>query len=216
MFSLATAYELLYRMQVRVSESLDKRTSTLHTALDAAEAALKQMKSERRRYQAQNYHGLIAAVYDELSRLLGQDTSLQSKYNDSAIEHYRVASKRIRNYIKLTNALEKRYLLHDQPQNLDECMSRLILQNRGHNTPKQGFYMSAQLVRICLENNVCDKLLHAYTLVFQALQRMSDLRHTLAVRYKALTTASAVYACDAAAATLTNNDTTAAVELLGQ
>ncbi|KAG9120384.1 hypothetical protein FRC07_004146, partial [Ceratobasidium sp. 392] len=216
MFSLATAYELLYRMQVRLSEPPDKYTSTLHTALDASVSALKQMKSERRRYQTQDYQGLVASLYDELSRLPSQDTSLQAEYIDLAIEHYRLASKRIGNYIKLTNALEKRYRLHGRLQDLDEYIQRLESQNKGHNTPKQGFYMSAQLVRTCLENNVYDKLLDAYKLVFQALRRMSDLRHTSVVRYNALNTTSAGYACDAAASALTNNNPTAAVELLEQ
>ncbi|KAG8691071.1 hypothetical protein FRC09_011738, partial [Ceratobasidium sp. 395] len=214
--SLATTYELLYRVQARMMEPLEKRTTTLCAALDAGEAALKQMKSERRRYQAQACHALIGSVYDELSRLPDQSRSLQTKYNDLAIEHYRLAFNRIGNYIKMTNALEKRYLLHGRRQDLDECVSRLTQQNKGHNTSRQEYYMSSQLVRICLENNIQDKLLVAYGLVFKALRRMSALRHTSEVRYKALTTVSAGYACDAAASALKINDTTAAVELLEQ
>ncbi|KAG9104067.1 hypothetical protein FRC06_005767 [Ceratobasidium sp. 370] len=216
MLSLATAYELLYRMQMRLEESPDKLASALRMALDTSEAALKQMKAERRRYKAQSCHALVASVCDELSRLPGQDSSLQSKYIDLAIEHYRLATNRIGDYIKMTNALERRYLLHGQRQDLDECISRLIIQNKGHNTPKQDFYMSAQLVRLCLAHNIRDKLLLAYKKVFQALRRMSDLRHTAIVRYKALGNASAGYACDAAASALTNEDTTVAVELLEQ
>ncbi|KAG8740184.1 hypothetical protein FRC10_004623 [Ceratobasidium sp. 414] len=216
MLSLATAYELLYRMQMRLEEPPDKLASSLHVAFDASQAALKQMKAERRRYKEQSCHALVASVCDELSCLPGQDSSLQSKYIDLAIEHYRLAANRIGNYIRMTNALERRYSLHGQQQDLDECVSRLILQNKGHNTPRQDFYMSTQLVRLCLAHDIRDKLLLAYQKVFQALRRMSDLRHTAVVRYKALNNASAGYACDAAASALINGDITAAVELLEQ
>ncbi|KAG8704853.1 hypothetical protein FRC08_002012, partial [Ceratobasidium sp. 394] len=216
LLSLATAYELLYRMQTLLEEPSEKLASTLYMALDAGETALKQMQAERRRYKAQSCHALVASVYDELSRLPGQHRLPQSKCLDLAIEHYRLATNRTGNYIKMTNALERRYLLHGQRQDLDECISRLILQNGGHNTAKQDFYMSAQLVRMCLAHNVRDKLLLAYKKVFQVLRRMSGLRHTAVVRYEALNNASAGYACDAAASALTNEDTTAAVELLEQ
>ncbi|KAG9119020.1 hypothetical protein FRC07_006178, partial [Ceratobasidium sp. 392] len=213
MLSLATTYELLYRTQVRAAKPLDECTSILYTALDTGEAALKDMKSPHR---AQSCRALLASVYDQLSRLPGQDGPLQAEYNDLSIKHYRLAHNSSGNYMKLTNVLEKRCLLHNQPQDLDECISRLISQNKGSVTPKQEFYMSSQLVRLCRENDVRDKLLLAYRLVFQALRRMSSLKHTSIVRYEALVNASSSYACDAAAAALTLNDTTAAIELLEQ
>ncbi|KAG9118620.1 hypothetical protein FRC07_006782 [Ceratobasidium sp. 392] len=211
--SLAIAYELLYRIQVRLGQPTDKRVSTLHAALEAGEAALKQIKPQ---YRARICLALVASIYDELSRLPGQDGTSQSKYNDLAIGCYRRASNKVLHYVKLTNALEKRYLLHGRRQDLDECIQRLILQNKGHSTPDQSFYMSAQLVRLCLEYDVSDKLLLAYQMAFQALRRMSRLGRTFMLRYKALTDVPLGYACDAAAAALARNDTTTAVELLEQ
>ncbi|QRV89970.1 CHAT domain protein [Ceratobasidium sp. AG-Ba] len=212
-YSLGSAYELLYRMQTRLGERLEHRMSTLRTALRAAESAL---KPGSRRYQMRTYHALVASIYDEMSNLSGQGTASQSTYTDLAIEHYRSATNWTGNYIKLTNALEKRYSLHGRRQDLDECVSRLMTQNGGHDTPTNAFYMASQLVRICLDNNLHDKLLPAYKLVFSALRRMSYLGNSSITRYKALSSASASYACDATACALSSNELITAVELLEQ
>ncbi|KAG9121483.1 hypothetical protein FRC07_002552 [Ceratobasidium sp. 392] len=217
---LGKAYTLLYRTQVHAGQSPVQCVSSLEKAMQHHHAALKDTPSNN----APSFHlryTLLGTVNHELSRIPESSNDSRTQHLESAIHYFRKANhtRGLSGFRNLALALESRYRLLHQPQDLDECISLLQRRNtsRGmHLTgrPSQFLDAATQLIRICREHDVNSQLLPSYRLLFKALQKLSHFGYTSTTRYQALFKNSAGHACDAAATALTLDEPTVAIELL--
>ncbi|KAG9121960.1 hypothetical protein FRC07_001854 [Ceratobasidium sp. 392] len=217
---LGKAYTLLFHARVRAGQSPIQCISSLEKALQYHHEALKDTPQDDDINLYPRYT-LLGIVNHELSRILELSSVTRTQYLESAISYFRKANRTrgLSNFKHLASALEDRYKLLGQSQDLNECISLLQTQHTsggqdlvGH--PKQSFDATIQLIRICRENNVSSQLIPSYRLLFKALRRLSHMGLTSVARHQALVENSAGHACDAAAMALSLKEPKVAVELL--
>ncbi|KAG8764816.1 hypothetical protein FRC12_007865 [Ceratobasidium sp. 428] len=217
---LGKAYTLLYHTQVRGGQTPVLCAPSLERAMQYHYAAFKDTPQEDLANLYPRY-ALLGIVNHELSRISEPNSVSRAQYLETAIDYFRKSrdSRKISTFKNLATALEDRYKLVGQPEDLYECISLLQAQNTpgGNNLtghPMQFFDAAVQLVRTCREHNVSSQLLPAYRILFKALRRLSHMGLTSAARHQALVENSTGHACDAAAAALTLNEPRMAIELL--
>ncbi|QRW04196.1 CHAT domain protein [Ceratobasidium sp. AG-Ba] len=216
---LGRAYTMLFHSQVQAGRPPIQCTFILEKSLEYHQMALEIILKDRT-VPVHPRHTFLGVVNHEISRIQELDGESRVKYLELAIGHFRKAnySRSISGFRNLATALEDRYEILGQTQDLDECVKLLQTGESprglvvGH--PKQFLLAATQLVRICREHNITSQLLPAYRLLFQALRRLSNMGLTSIARHRALVENSVGHACDAASAALAIGDSKAAVELL--
>ncbi|QRV89973.1 CHAT domain protein [Ceratobasidium sp. AG-Ba] len=216
---LGRAYTMLFHSQVQAGRPPIQCAFILEKSLEYHQMALDIIPKDRT-VPVHPRYTFLGVVNHDLSRIQELDSESRIRYIESAIGHFRKAnySRSISGLRNLAAALEGRYKILGQTQDLDECVNLL---QTGESTrgrlighPKQFLLAATQLVRICREHNITPQLLPAYRLLFQALRRLSNMGLTSIARHRALVENSVGHACDAASAALAIGDSEAAVELL--
>lgn len=215
---LGKAFTLLYHQKVRAGQNPIECMPSLERALESHEAALKAAPVNDIRISV--CYTLLGLAHLELSRPQDLNITSRARRLDLAIEYLRQAiqknSASSSAFTNLASALEDRYEISNQRQDLDECVSLLVEGTGGGRIshPKRNFKHAIHLVQLCHKHDLRNQLVPAYRIVFKALRRLSRLGLTSVARQRALEENSTNHACDAAASALTTGDPVSAIELL--